>query len=75
MPGGAAATTEARPSTRPSEARFTVTVTPTSLPVPTTRKSPDFHRADVIVMRSVLAVGVSGPERAEKSPQPAEFCA
>src|SRR3954464_8822124 len=59
MPGGAAATTAAvapviaAPRVPSGVPRWPGTVLPTTEPVPTMRKSPLFHLADVIVTRSV----------------------
>src|SRR3954470_3428453 len=51
------------------------TVAPTSEPLPVTRKSPAFHFAVAMVMRSTVLFGLSTPERADGSLEPALFSA
>jgi hypothetical protein len=67
--GGAAAVTAACPVTGPvSEPVRRLAVRPTTEAVPVTRKSPAFHFAVVIVIRSVTAVGVNGADFADAAP-------
>src|SRR4029077_14247106 len=78
---GAAGTVWAVPSDRVRSmapvvvAGRTVTIAPTSEPVPVTRKSPDFHLAVPMLTVSVTRVGTSGPYGVDSGPKPATFFA
>src|SRR4051795_12654431 len=74
--GATAAVTGPLPSEGPvAEPERISTVAPTSEPLPVNRKPPTFHFAVAMVMRATPLLGLSTPERADGSLEPALFSA